>query len=73
MNEISLVLFKQVKKELNIQPEKKIIEVNKPENKKMDGLSYIFEYIPKIGVNKHKDEPNEQLQDFEEEYRIIGN
>lgn len=72
MNEISLVLFKQVKKELNIQPEKKIIEVNKPESK-MDGLNYIFEYIPKVAVNKHKEEQqNEQLYEFEEEYRIIG-
>jgi hypothetical protein len=66
MNEISLTLFKQVKKELKIEPEKKVIEVNKTPLK-MDGLNYIFEYIPKVAVNK----PTEPLYVFEEEYKTI--
>jgi hypothetical protein len=65
MNEISLVLFKQVKKELNIEPEIKDPNKNKKENK-TDGLKYIYEYVPKINTNIQQ-----QIYSFEEEYKTI--
>ena len=66
--EISNELMKQVKKDLNIRnPEP--VEKEKDEKKKLDGMSYINNYIPKIQSNLK----TSQILPFEDEYKTIIN
>lgn len=74
IKEMSLSLFKQVKKEIIVDSCETIdINENDIENKKnkIDGLNYINDFIPKISIIN----PNHQVNQYEyqEEYKIIDN
>lgn len=71
IKDMSLSLFKQVKKEIVVDeiPNNIINEEEKKENK-IDGLNYINDFIPKISLtNSYNYTPYE----YEEEYKIIDN
>ena len=68
IGDIAINLFLQVKKELGIEEEKpETKKDNDHHEHKMDGLTYIFDYIPKISniINC------ENSFIFEDEYKTI--
>ena len=72
INDIAMNLFKQIKKEVvvskqNDKPEKDKEEKEK-EKSKIDGLNYLYDYIPKISTANIYEPSNEV---FEDEYRTI--
>jgi hypothetical protein len=63
-------LFKQIKKEVVIvsnKPEEKSDKEEK-EKSKIDGLNYLYDYVPKISTANIY-EPSTEI--FEDEYRTI--
>jgi hypothetical protein len=73
INDIAMNLFKQIKKEVVIKSDEKPDkdkEEKEKEKSKIDGLNYLYEYIPKISTaNIYIPPANDDLS--EEEYRTI--
>jgi|688.fasta_scaffold00138_43 hypothetical protein len=73
INDIAMNLFKQIKKEVVIKSDEnpdKDKEEKEKEKSKIDGLNYLYEYIPKISTaNIYIPPANDDLS--EEEYRTI--
>ena len=72
IKDMSLHLFKQVKKEIIVDDctEKSNSNENEENDKKnkIDGLNYINDFIPKVSLNT-----NYNNHEYEEEYKIIDN
>jgi len=64
-------LFSQIKKEIIIDDDKSEIKEKEKESTKpkIDGLSYLYDYIPKINININNNETNYEI--FEDEYKTI--
>jgi len=73
INDIAMNLFKQIKKEVVVKSDEKPDkdkEEKKKEKSKIDGLNYLYDYIPKISTaNIYIPPANDDLS--EEEYRTI--
>ena len=59
-------LFSQIKKEIIVDDDKPEIKEKESTKPKIDGLSYLYDYIPKINTNI---ETNYEI--FEDEYKTI--
>jgi len=66
IKDISMNLFNQIKKEIVIDDDKPIIEKEKVKPK-IDGLTYLYDYIPKMSSIINTD--NNEI--FEDEYKTI--
>ena len=66
IKDISMNLFSQIKKEIVIDDDKPIIEKEKVKPK-IDGLTYLYDYIPKMSSIINTD--NNEI--FEDEYKTI--
>jgi hypothetical protein len=73
INDIAMNLFKQIKKEVVVKSDEKPDkdkEEKEKEKSKIDGLNYLYDYIPKISTaNIYIPPANDDLS--EEEYRTI--
>jgi hypothetical protein len=73
INDIAINLFKQIKKEVVVKSDEKPDkdkEEKEKEKSKIDGLNYLYDYIPKISTaNIYIPPTNDDLS--EEEYRTI--
>jgi hypothetical protein len=67
INDIGFNLFKQIKKEVCIVSDT-IDKKEKNDKPKIDGLNYLFDYVPKINDQYNNDA---QIASFEEEFRTI--
>ncbi len=66
IRDVAINLFLQVKKELGVIDEKKVEKKEEVIENKIDGLTYLFDYVPKIS-NVISDNPFI----FEDEYKTI--
>ena len=71
IKDIAMNLFSQIKKEIIIDDDKSEIKEKESTKPKIDGLAYLYDYIPKMNMNITNNDIQSNYELFEDEYKTI--